>query len=146
MESTLWHPMQALADLLTLRDNLGDLPGRRLAITWVHSPEPASAAVVHSLLHATLRSGMHVQLAHPPGFELDGAVLSEAEEIAQGSGGSLETHGDAGSAVRGAQVVYARSWQSLESYGNATLAPRARVSRRPLLRLVMAPKSSTCSW
>ena len=61
--SALWHPMQALADLLTLRENLGPLHGRRLAITWVHSPQPASAAVVHSLLHAALRAGMQIRMA-----------------------------------------------------------------------------------
>jgi len=126
MESALWHPMQALADLLTLREKLGSLKGRRLAITWVHSPQPASAAVVHSLLHAALRYGMQVHLAHPPGYELDGTVVAEAEEIARASAGSLETHGTAGDAIQGAQVVYARSWQSLESYGNATLAASKR--------------------
>jgi len=126
MESALWHPMQALADLLTLRDNLGRLAGRKLAITWVHSPAPASAAVVHSLLHAALRYGMHVDLAHPPGFELDGAVLAEAEELAASTGGALETHASAADAIQGAQVVYARSWQSLESYGNPTLAASKR--------------------
>lgn len=127
MESALWHPMQALADLLTLRQNLGeDLSGRKLAITWVHSPEPASAAVVHSLLHAVLRLGMRVSIAHPPGFDLDGAVLAEADEIAARTGGELTAVSSQAEAVRGAQVVYARSWQSLESYGNPTLAASQR--------------------
>jgi N-acetylornithine carbamoyltransferase len=122
MESALWHPMQALADLLTLRAHLGDLKQKQLAIVWVHSPEPASASVVHSLLHAALRQGMSVRLAHPPGFDLDGGVLSEAESLATGSGGELARCGSIEEAVSGAAVVYARSWQSLESYGNHTLA------------------------
>src|SRR5215510_16160639 len=80
MESSLWHPLQALADLLTLRETLRELKGRKIAVVWVHSPEPASAAVVHSLLHASLRTGMEVRLAHPPGYELDGEVVAEARE------------------------------------------------------------------
>lgn len=125
MESSQHHPMQALADLLTLREHLGSLEGQTLAITWVHSPVPASAAVVHSLLQGALRFGMHVKLAHPPGFELDGGLVGEAEEHA-GHGGTLEVVSDAGEAITGARAVYARSWQSLESYGNPTLAASTR--------------------
>lgn len=126
MESSLWHPLQSLADILTLKETLGDLRGKELAITWVHSPTPASPSAVHSLLHAALRAGMHVRLAHPGGFELDGGVLSEAEELARRSGGALQRDLSLEQAVRGARVVYARSWQSLETYGNPTLTASQR--------------------
>jgi N-acetylornithine carbamoyltransferase len=126
MESALWHPLQGLADLLTLKEHLGDLRRKELAITWVHSPQPASASVVHSLLEATLRAGMRVRLAHPPGYELDGSVLSEAAEIAKKSGGELVKDLSLEDAIRGAAVVYARSWQSLETYGNPTLTASQR--------------------
>ncbi len=122
MESALAHPLQTLADLLTLREELGKLAGKTLAVVWVHSPQPASAAVVHSLLHGALRQGMEVRLAHPAGFELDGGVLARARELAAQSGGSLVPCGSMAEAVAGARVVYARSWQSLESYGNPTLS------------------------
>jgi ornithine carbamoyltransferase len=97
-----------------------------LAVVWTHSPVPATPAVVHSLLHAALGVGMHVKLAHPPGFELDGEVVSEAVALGEESGGSLETGAAMADAVRGAHVVYARSWQSLEDYGNPTLAASRR--------------------
>jgi len=126
MESSLWHPLQSLADLLTLKESLGDLRGQPLAITWVHSPTAASPAVVHSLLHAALHAGMQVRLAHPPGFELDGEVLSDAEALAERSGGELRVEPEMSAAVRGARVVYARSWQSLETYGNKTLSASQR--------------------
>jgi N-acetylornithine carbamoyltransferase len=126
MESTLWHPLQALGDLLTLREALGETRGGRLAITWVRSPEPASPSVVHSLLHGALRSGMEVRVAHPPGFELDGEVLEEAERLAGAAGTKLTTGLSPEDAIEGAQVVYARSWCSLETYGNPTLAANRR--------------------
>ena len=126
MESSLWHPLQALADVLTLKEHLGDLRGKELALTWVHSLTPASPSAVHSLLHAALRAGMRVRLAHPSGFELDGGVLSEAEELARASGGALERDLSLEESVRGARVVYARSWQSLETYGNPTLTASQR--------------------
>ena len=126
MESALWHPLQALADLMTMRETLGPLAGQDLAIVWVHSPEPVSAAVVHSLLHAALRQGMNVRVAHPPGFELDEGVVGEARSTAERSGARLDVGLTLADSVPGARIVYARSWQSLETYGNPTLGASQR--------------------
>ncbi len=126
MESAMWHPLQALADLMTMREALGNLAGKRLAITWTHSPTPASSAVTNSLLLAALRAGMNVKLAHPPGYELDDQVQSEAMRLAETAPGSFASGMAAKDAVLGAHIVYARSWQSLEDYGNPTLAANRR--------------------
>ena len=121
MESALWHPLQALADLMTLRETFGrDLKGKKLAITWTPSPTPSSPSVVHSLLLAALRTGMEVRLAHPPGFELDGGVMSEARNLSGSTGGELIEAKSTAEAARGAEVVYARPWASLENYNNKT--------------------------
>jgi len=122
MESALWHPLQALADLYTMREALGELAGRRLALTWVHSPEPVSCSAAHSLLHAALGAGMEVRIANPPSYSLDEDVQSEAHEIAQRAGTNLHCGQSQAEAVDGADVIYARSWNSLEHYGNPTLA------------------------
>lgn len=122
MESALWHPLQALADLMTLRESLGELQGKRLTIAWTQSPTPSSPSVVHSMLMAGLRAGMNVRVAHPPGFDLDEEVLRDARDIAQGRGASLETGMEMKTAAEGSHVIYARSWWSLETYGKASLA------------------------
>jgi N-acetylornithine carbamoyltransferase len=122
MESALWHPLQALADLLTMRDVLGQLPGRKIAIQWVHSPAPTTLGPVHSLVDSALRLGMDVSLGHPPGFDLDEQVLAGAREAAEGSGGKLRISHDPTENVEGAEIVYARSWRSLETWNNPTLA------------------------
>ena len=126
MESALWHPLQTLADLMTLREHFGSLSGRKLTIVWTHSPTAASPSVVNSLLHAAVRSGMQVRLAHPPGYELDQDVLQEAERITSESAGSYEISNDLHDAVDGAEVVYGRSWWSLDDYDNPTLAASRR--------------------
>jgi len=128
MESALWHPLQALADLMTLRETLGEISGRRLAITWTRSPSPGSPAVIHSVLMAALRMGMNVAVASPRGFELDEGVTSDAQRLAREVGSELELGLAIEDAVEGANVVYARSWQSLDAYGNPTLAA-SRVGR-----------------
>ncbi len=130
MESALWHPLQGLADLLTLRETLGDLAGKRVAITWTTSPTPASPSVVHSFLMTALRSGAHVRVAHPPGFELDSGVLEQARDSAAKRGVEFETGLELGEAVPGAHVVYARSWQSLETYDQPTLAANKLAAAR----------------
>jgi N-acetylornithine carbamoyltransferase len=141
MESCLWHPLQTLADLLTMREALGELRGRRLAIVWTRSPTPASPAPVHSLLHAALRFGVNVAIAHPPGYELDAGVMAEAAELAREGGAELSVGLGLAEGVEGADVVYGRSWQSLEDYGNPTLtatrrarAPEWTVDERLLTR------------
>lgn len=125
MESALWHPLQALADLMTMRETLGELKGKKLAICWTHSPTPASPAVVHSLLLGAVRAGMQVSLAHPAGYDLDAEVVSKARTHAQESGGAINTE-ERDAAAEGAHIVYARSWKSLEDYGNPTLAASRR--------------------
>lgn len=131
MESALWHPLQALADLLTIRDTLGSFAGRKLAISWVQSPAPATAAPVHSLVDTAMRLGMHVTIANPPGFELDRGVIEGAKEAGNESGATLTEGHDQAAAVEGSAICYARSWRSLETWGNPTLAAsrRARIAR-----------------
>ena len=126
MESSLWHPLQGLADLMTLRESLGELKGKKLAVVWTHSPTPATPAVVHSLVHIALRSGLDVSVAHPNGYELDDEVVSEASALAEDSGASFQTALEPQQAAEGAHVVYARSWSSIADYGNPTLAASRR--------------------
>jgi N-acetylornithine carbamoyltransferase len=126
MESTLWHPLQALADLMTLRETLGELKKKKLAVCWTHSPTPATPAVVHSLVHVALRAGLDVSVAHPSGYELDGEVLAEATALAEESGAHFESGLELDAAARDAHVVYARSWASIADYGNATLGASRR--------------------
>ncbi|MAF65141.1 MAG: acetylornithine carbamoyltransferase [Planctomycetes bacterium] len=126
MESALWHPLQALADMMTVYETLGEFRGRRLAIVWTHSPTPASSAVVHSLLTSAVRLGMEVRIAHPRGYDLDGEVLGCARDMAERSGAAIEIGTSREEAAAGAHVIYARSWQSLEDHGNPTLAASRR--------------------
>ena len=81
MESALWHPLQGLADLMTMRGAHGDLRGRELAIVWTPSPDPQGPAVVNTVLHAAVREGMRVRVAHPAGFELDRVGKLDQREL-----------------------------------------------------------------
>lgn len=110
LETNVEHPCQALADVLTMRENLTSLKGRRLTLLWCNHPEPKSLGPTHSILQLAALMGMHVTLAHPLGFEVDQQVLERSKSLAKGAGGSLVVQNDLEQAARGAEVLYARSW------------------------------------
>ena len=105
--SDLTHPCQALADLLTIREHLGSLAGRRLAYVG------DGFNVCNSLLFGGALTGMNVRVASPVGYEPDDDILERAQEIAEDGGGSIEIGNDPAAAVRGAEVVYTDAWVSM---------------------------------
>ncbi|MFT5198030.1 MAG: N-acetylornithine carbamoyltransferase [Planctomycetota bacterium] len=128
MESTLWHPCQALADWGTLDQH--HVPKRaKLVLTWAWHPKPLPHAVPNSTLCMAAQRGMEVVVLHPPGYQLHPAVIEEAEELATANGGTLRFSHDRKEALHGAAVVYAKSWGSLETWGDATAE---RIQREPL--------------
>ncbi len=114
MQCDLFHPHQSLADLMTILEKKGDARGRTIAISWAYAAsyqKPISVPVDLSLL--TTRYGMNVRLVHPPEFPLPVDVLEQARENARTSGGSFEVMDDFDAGMRGADVVYAKSWGAL---------------------------------
>jgi ornithine carbamoyltransferase len=101
------HPCQALADLLTIRERHGSLEGKTL--TYVGDGNN----VAHSLLLAGTKTGMHVRIATPVGFEPIPQVVQRAEEIAAETGGSAAVSHDARAAATGAHVLYTDVWASM---------------------------------
>jgi ornithine carbamoyltransferase len=103
-----FHPCQLLADLLTVQEQLGDLPGRTLAFLG-----DAASNMAHSSLLAGALAGMHVRVSGPQGFEPDAKVLARAAEIASTTGGSAAFVADPEQAVAGADVVATDTWVSM---------------------------------
>ncbi len=121
MESNLHHPCQAVADLMTMREEFGDLKGVKLTLAWTASREPQSPGAVNSLLVAAAKFGMHVTIAHPEGFDLDPTILAAGRREAEKAGSEVRVVHDLAEGCRGARAVYARSWPSLECYGQASV-------------------------
>jgi ornithine carbamoyltransferase len=98
------HPLQAIADVLTLRNHWGgELRGHRLA--WVGDGNN----VARSLAVACAMLGVEVAIAAPPGHGLDQATVSAVKSL----GGSLVEVTSAADAVRGADAVYTDVWVSM---------------------------------
>ena len=105
--SDLEHPCQALADLQTVREQLGAPAGKTLVYVGDGNN------VAHSLLLAGALAGMNVVIASPPGYEPIPQMVKRAESLAESSGGSVAVMTDAAEAVAGADVVYTDVWASM---------------------------------
>jgi ornithine carbamoyltransferase len=109
------HPLQALADLLTVRQALGSLEGRVLAYVG------DANNVVRSLALAAARTGMTMRVAAPEGYQLTGA----AEARVRAAGGDLLLTTDPVEAVDGADVVATDVWASMGQEAEAARRRRA---------------------
>jgi len=101
------HPCQCLADLLTINEKKGRLAGLTLAYVGDGNN------VAHSLLLGGAKSGMHIRVATPFGFEPIPQVVQRAEEIEKETGGSAMVTHDPDQAVTGADVLYTDVWASM---------------------------------
>ncbi len=101
------HPLQALADAMTLRERFGTLSGIRLAYVGDGNN------VCHSLMRLAGRFGMEFSAATPPGYEPHPGFAAAASEDALANGGSVAIGVDPEEAVRGAHAVYTDVWTSM---------------------------------
>ncbi len=103
----LTHPCQAMADLLTIRENKGRIEGIKLAYAgdvW---------NVCHSLMVAGSIFGMNVYVARPAGYEPHERIMKFVNENAPKSGATICLTESLEEAVKDADVVYANTWHSM---------------------------------
>ena len=100
------HPCQALADLLTLHEQFGDLKGHTVAFIGDGNN------VATSLAQGALMLGMHVRLATPTGYEFVPDIEDQLRDLAC-HGATLEVLNDARAAVDGVSAVYTDAWTSM---------------------------------
>ncbi|MCA1557658.1 MAG: N-acetylornithine carbamoyltransferase, partial [Acidobacteria bacterium] len=129
LESAMHHPCQAMADMMTIREKFGERR-RRVLLTWAWHPKPLPMAVPNSFALASAQMGHDLVIAHPPGYELDDALIGEVGRQAMENGGSLTLTNDVNEAFDGAQVVYAKSWGSKKFYGATADDLKERASYR----------------
>jgi ornithine carbamoyltransferase len=111
--SDLYHPCQALADVMTLRERFGTLRGLKVAFVGDGNN------VAHSLMLSAVRLGASLAVATPVGFGPNPAIVSQAEGLAAASGASLLVTNDPAEAVSGAHAVYTDVWTSMGSESEA---------------------------
>ena len=111
--SDMYHPCQALADVMTIRERFGTLRGLKVAFVGDGNN------VAHSLMLSAVRLGASLAVATPVGFGPNPEIVSQAEGLAAASGASLLVTNDPAEAVSGAHVVYTDVWTSMGSESEA---------------------------
>ena len=102
-----FHPCQALADVLTIRERLGGFEGVRVAYLGDGNN------VCHSLMVACAKLGMDFVAATPAGYEPSEEVVGWAKTAANVSGSSVELTNDPRAAASRADVLYTDVWTSM---------------------------------
>lgn len=115
MQCDLYHPCQAVADLMTIREKFPDgIKGRKMVVSWTYAPSYVRPiSVPHSEILLMTRFGLDVTLAHPPEFKLKPEIVAQAEANAAKSGSRFEIVDDMDAAFEDAHVVYPKSWGCL---------------------------------
>lgn len=117
LESAVNHPCQALADWKTL-DDLAVPQRAKFVLHWVYHPRALPLAVPAAVLHMAALRGMDVTVARPEGFALPEAIMAKARHAAAASGGSVTETSDRDTALKGAEIIYAKEWGCTTHYGD----------------------------
>ncbi|WLR53857.1 ornithine carbamoyltransferase [Mesobacillus subterraneus] len=103
----LYHPCQALADLLTIYEKKGTLKGLKLAYIGDGNN------VAHSLMVACTKVGMDVCVASPKGYFPDETITARCANFATQSGANMVITESPQEAVADADIIYTDVWTSM---------------------------------
>mmetsp|Transcript_15593 Transcript_15593/g.20567 ORF Transcript_15593/g.20567 Transcript_15593/m.20567 type:complete len:368 (-) Transcript_15593:311-1414(-) len=118
--SDLYHPLQTLADLLTLQEHFGkDLEG--LTVTWVGDGNN----VLHDLMIGAAKLGMNVNVACPEGYRPDPEITQLTKQIIKENGKKFMMTADPIEAVKGSNVVVTDTWVSMGQEEEAAIRLKA---------------------
>ncbi|MBC8424313.1 ornithine carbamoyltransferase [bacterium] len=115
LQCDLYHPCQALADIMTVREKFpGEERGRKIVVSWTYAPSYVRPiSVPHSEILMMARMGLDVTVAHPPEFELLPEIVDAARADCARLGTTFEIVDDMDAGFEGAHVVYPKSWGCL---------------------------------
>lgn len=105
LESATRHPLQSLADLVTIEE-LKTKPRPKVVLTWAPHIKPLPQAVPNSFAEWMCKADVDFTIAHPKGYELN-------TDFTQGA---TITHNQ-DEALAGADFIYVKNWSAYEPYG-----------------------------
>ena len=114
MEAATRHPLQTLADLLTIEEHKKTAKPK-IVMTWAPHPKALPQAVPNSFAEGINMTGYEFVITHPHGYELDPAFVGRAR---------IEY--DQRKAFEGADFIYAKNWSAYEggNYGKILCTDR----------------------
>ncbi len=103
-----FHPTQILADMLTIREHLGTLKGKKFVFMG-----DCRYNMANSLMVGCAKLGLHFTACGPEGYFPDPALIARCEAVAAETGATLSFETDPVKATAGADVIYTDVWVSM---------------------------------
>ncbi len=108
MESSVGHPLQALADAITLDEQLEqrNIEKPKVVLSWAPHPKALPHAVANSFVEMMQKQHADFIITHPKGYDLDPEIVGETK-----------VEYDQREAFKDADFIYTKNWSSFENYG-----------------------------
>ena len=109
LESSCAHPLQALADAITIEENKNK-PNPKIVISWAPHPKSLPHAVANSFINMARMSNYDLVITNPIGYDLNPKVTKGINVI----------HNQE-EAFKNADFIYAKNWSSYNDYGKVLI-------------------------
>lgn len=108
MESSVGHPLQALADAITFEENKDESTNekQKVVLSWAPHPKALPHAVANSFIEMMQRQDVEFVITHPEGYDLDPNIV-----------GDTRVEYDQNKAFEDADFIYTKNWSSYAEYG-----------------------------
>ena len=135
MESSVGHPLQALADAITLDEQKVNLEGRipKVVLSWAPHPKALPHAVANSFIEMMQKQNADFVITHPKGYDLDPEIV-----------GDSEVEYDQDKAFEDADFIYTKNWSSFEKYGQVISQDRSWTISKEKMDLTNNAKFMHC--
>jgi N-succinyl-L-ornithine transcarbamylase len=106
LESATLHPLQSLADLVTITENKPEGKKPKVVLSWAPHIKPIPQCVANSFAEWMSKADVELVITHPEGYEL-------SEQFTAGA--TVTTNQQ--EALKDADFVYVKNWSSYKDYG-----------------------------
>ncbi|RIJ41756.1 Rossmann-fold NAD(P)-binding domain-containing protein [Pontibacter oryzae] len=133
LESATRHPLQSLADMLTITENVPAGKKPKVVLSWAPHIKPIPQCVANSFAEWMGQADVELVITHPEGYEL-------AEEFTKGA--TITTNQQ--EALEGADFVYVKNWSSYTQYGQVLTAGEGWMLTEEKLQATNSAKVMHC--
>ena len=105
MESSTAHPLQALADAITISE-LTEVKKPKVVLSWAPHPKALPQAVANSFVKMMQQLDVEFEITHPKGYELNPEIVKDSK-----------VNYNQNEALKHADFVYVKNWSSYSDYG-----------------------------
>lgn len=132
LESAIRHPLQSLADVLTIEEYKQTVRPK-VVLTWAPHLKPLPQAVANSFIEFMQKSEMELLITHPEGYELASKFVK-----------NTPVEYDQKKAFEGADFIYAKNWSAYEPYGQIIQPKRNWMISMDLMKRTNQAKFMHC--